>query len=121
MVNRVTLIGRLTADPEVRTTATGTQMANLRLATNEYGGKDDSGARREHTEFHNLVLFGRQAEVAASYLRKGRMLYADGRLPYIGALPPERCLEPEALFEQLEPRGCTFELQVHQATQSKAI
>jgi single-strand DNA-binding protein len=80
MVNRVTLIGRLTADPEVRTTATGTQMANLRLATNEYGGKDDSGARREHTEFHNLVLFGRQAEVAASYLRKGRMLYADGRL-----------------------------------------
>jgi single-strand DNA-binding protein len=80
MVNRVTLIGRLTADPEVRTTATGTQMANLRLATNEYGGRDDSGARREHTEFHTLVVFGRQAEVAGSYLRKGRMLYADGRL-----------------------------------------
>jgi single-strand DNA-binding protein len=80
MVNRVTLMGRLTADPEVRTTASGTQMANLRLATNEYGGRDDSGARREHTEFHNLVVFGRQAEVAGSYLRKGRMLYADGRL-----------------------------------------
>jgi hypothetical protein len=57
------------------------------------------------------------ASVAAATVR----LYAGGRLPYIGALPPERCLEPEALFEQLEPRGCTFELQVHQATQSEAI
>src|SRR3979411_2732166 len=80
MVNRVTLLGRLTADPEVRTTPGGTQVANLRLATNEYGGKDESGVRREHTEFHTLVLFGRQADVAASYLRKGRLLYADGRL-----------------------------------------
>ncbi|MDQ6743424.1 MAG: single-stranded DNA-binding protein [Candidatus Dormibacteraeota bacterium] len=80
MVNRVTLVGRLTADPEVHTTAGGTQVASLRLATNEYGGKDESGVRREHTEFHTLVLFGRQAEVAASYLRKGRLLYADGRL-----------------------------------------
>lgn len=80
MLNRVTLIGRLTADPDLRTTAGGTQVANLRLATNEYAGKDESGGRQEHTEFHTLVLFGRQAEVAGSYLRKGRLLYADGRL-----------------------------------------
>ena len=80
MVNRVTLLGRLTADPELRTTPSGTQIANLRLATNEYGGKDESGVRRQHTEFHTLVLFGRQAEVAGSYLRKGGLLYADGRL-----------------------------------------
>jgi single-strand DNA-binding protein len=80
MVNRVTLLGRLTADPELRTTPSGTQVANLRLATNEYAGKDESGVRREHTEFHTLVLFGRQAEVAGSYLRKGRLLYADGHL-----------------------------------------
>ena len=80
MVNRVTLLGRLAADPELRTTAAGGQLASLRLATNEYGGKDEAGARREHTEFHTLVVFGRQAEVAGSYLRKGRMLYADGRL-----------------------------------------
>jgi single-strand DNA-binding protein len=80
MVNRVTLVGRLTADPELRTTPNGTQVANLRLATNEYTGKDEAGVRREHTEFHTLVLFGRQAEVAGSYLRKGRLLYADGRL-----------------------------------------
>lgn len=80
MVNRVTLVGRLTADPELRTTAGGTQVANLRLATNEYGGKDESGVRRQHTEFHTLVLFGRQAEVAGAYLRKGRLVCADGRL-----------------------------------------
>jgi saccharopine dehydrogenase (NAD+, L-lysine-forming) len=55
------------------------------------------------------------ASVAASTVR----LYASGRLPYIGALPPERCLEPEALFEQLEARGCTFDLQVRQATHSE--
>ena|SRR5437899_2009518 len=80
MVNRVILVGRLTADPELRATPSGTQVANLRLATNEYTGKDEGGVRRQHTEFHTLVLFGRQAEVAGSYLRKGRMLYADGRL-----------------------------------------
>lgn len=80
MVNRVTLVGRLTADPDLRTTTGGTQVTNLRLATNEYGGRDEAGTRREHTEFHTLVLFGRQAEVAGSYLRKGRLLYADGKL-----------------------------------------
>ena len=80
MVNKVILIGRLTADPELRTSAAGVQVAKLRLATNTYGGKDEQGVRKEHAEFHNLVLFGRQAEVAADYLRKGRLLYADGRL-----------------------------------------
>lgn len=79
MVNKVILVGRLTADPDVRATSTGTHVANLRLATNTYGGKDEDGTRREHTDFHNLVVFGRQAEVAGSYLRKGRLLYAEGR------------------------------------------
>jgi hypothetical protein len=54
--------------------------------------------------------------VAAATVR----LYARGRLPHVGALPPERCLEPEALFEQLEARGCTFDLKVRQVTQSEA-
>jgi len=80
MVNKVILVGRLTADPEVRATPSGMHVANLRLATNTYGGKDDEGNRREHTEFHSLVVFGKQAQVAADYLRKGRLLYADGRL-----------------------------------------
>ena len=80
MVNKVILIGRLTADPEVRATPTGVQVANVRVATNTYAGKDDAGNRKEHTDFHSLVFFGRQAEVAGEYLRKGRLVYADGRL-----------------------------------------
>jgi single-strand DNA-binding protein len=80
MVNKVILIGRLTADPEVRATPTGVQVANVRVATNTYAGKDEAGNRKEHTDFHSLVFFGRQAEVAGEYLRKGRLVYADGRL-----------------------------------------
>ena len=80
MVNRVILVGRLTADPDLRATPGGTHVAHLRLATNELGGREEDGTRREHTEFHSLVVFGRLAEVAGSYLRKGRLLYADGRL-----------------------------------------
>ncbi len=80
MINKVILVGRLVADPDVRATAQGLHVANLRLVTNTYGGRDESGGRREHTEFHRLVVFGRQAEVASEYLRKGRLLYVEGRL-----------------------------------------
>ena len=80
MVNKVILIGRATADPEIRTTAAGTAVANVRLVTNSYSGKDAEGTRKEHSEFHSLVLFGRLAEVAGDYVRKGKLLYADGRL-----------------------------------------
>lgn len=79
MVNKVILIGRLTADPDVRATATGAHVANLRLATNTYAGKEEDGTRREHTDFHSLVAFGKTAEFAAEHLRKGRLLYAEGR------------------------------------------
>lgn len=80
MVNKVILIGRVTADPEIRTTGSGTAVANLRLVTNSYSGKDADGTRKEHAEFHTLVMFGRLAEVASDYVRKGKLVYADGRL-----------------------------------------
>ena len=80
MVNKVILIGRVTADPEVRSTNGGTPVANVRVATNTYSGKDADGTRKEHTEFHSLVFFGRHAEVAGDFLRKGKLVYADGRL-----------------------------------------
>jgi single-strand DNA-binding protein len=80
MVNKVFLLGNLAADPEVRVTPTGVQVANVRIATNSYVGRDDAGNLKEHTDFHKLVMFGRQAEVAGEYLRKGRLIYADGRL-----------------------------------------
>ena len=80
MVNKVILVGNLTADPEVKATAKGTYVAKLRLATNAYLGKDDDGKRKEQTEFHNLVAFGKLAEFAGTYLKKGRPIYAEGRL-----------------------------------------
>jgi single-strand DNA-binding protein len=79
MVNKVILIGHLAADPEVRATASGTHVANLRLATNTYAGREEDGTKREHTDFHLLVTFGKSAEFAAEYLRKGRLVYAEGR------------------------------------------
>jgi single-strand DNA-binding protein len=79
-MNKVILIGNLAADPEVKATPKGTYVANLRLATNTYLGKDEGGNRKEQTEFHHLVAFGKLAEFAGQYLHKGRLLYADGRL-----------------------------------------
>ena len=80
MVNKVFLIGNLTADPEVKATPKGTYVANMRLATNTYVGKDEAGNSKEETEFHRLVAFGKLAEFAGQYLKKGRPVYAEGRL-----------------------------------------
>ena len=80
MVNEVTLIGRLTADPDVKATPKGVYVANMRLATNSYAGKDEDGNSKEETEFHQLVAFGKRAEFAGQYLRKGRQVYAHGRI-----------------------------------------
>jgi single-strand DNA-binding protein len=80
MLNKVILVGRLAADPDVKATPKGLHVAKLRIATNTYGGKDEAGNAKEITEFHNLVVFGRQAEIAGEYLRKGRLVCADGRL-----------------------------------------
>ena len=80
MVNKVILLGNLTADPDVKASPKGTYVAKLRLATNTYAGKDDEGARKEHTEFHSLVAFGKLAEFAGQYMHKGRQVYVEGRL-----------------------------------------
>lgn len=80
MVNKVFLVGNLVADPEVKATPKGTYVANIRLATNTYTGKDDDGNARQQTEFHHLVAFGKTAEFAGQYLHKGRLMFAEGRL-----------------------------------------
>ena len=80
MVNKVFLVGNLTADPDVKATPKGTYVAKLRLATNAYVGKDDEGKRKEQTEFHSLVAFGKTAEFAGQYLKKGRCVCVEGRL-----------------------------------------
>jgi single-strand DNA-binding protein len=82
MVNKVMLIGRLTADPDLRALPSGTLLASMRMATNTYGGKEEDGSKKEYTEFHSLVAFARLAEVAGELLRKGRLVYVEGRLRY---------------------------------------
>ena len=80
-VNKVIILGRLGQDPDMRATASGNQVANLSMATNEIGPLDPQTQQRmEHTEWHRVVLFGRMAENAGTYLRKGSQVYLEGRL-----------------------------------------
>ncbi len=78
-VNRVIVLGNLGADPELRYTQSGAAVANLRVATNERW-KDKDGGQQERTEWHSIVVFGRQAENCEKYLKKGRSVYVEGRL-----------------------------------------
>ncbi len=78
-LNRVTIIGRLTRDPEVRTTPTGKTVASMSIATGRTW-TDQSGAKQEKTEFHNCVLWGKLGEIAGQYLVKGKQVYLEGRL-----------------------------------------
>jgi single-strand DNA-binding protein len=78
-VNKVILVGNLGKDPEVRHTPQGTAVARLTLATNERF-KDKSGEWQDRTEWHNVVLWQRQAEIAGEYLKKGSKIYVEGRL-----------------------------------------
>lgn len=78
-VNRVTLIGHLGADPELRSTTSGKAVANINLATNEVW-KDGKGEKQERTEWHRLVLWGNLAEIAREYLKKGDLIYVEGRI-----------------------------------------
>jgi single-strand DNA-binding protein len=78
-VNKVILIGNLGRDPEVRYTASGTPVANFTMATTERWS-DPSGERKERTEWHRIVVWGKQAEIAGEYLRKGRQVYVEGSL-----------------------------------------
>lgn len=73
------LLGNLTRDPELRTLPSGTYVATIGLATNRTY-KDKNGAKQEDTQFHNVVVFGRQAEIMAQYAKKGSSLYVEGRL-----------------------------------------
>lgn len=78
-VNKVILVGRLTRDPEIRTTPTGQSVATIGMATNNFW-TDKSGQKQEKTEFHTVILWGRQAEIAGQYLTKGQELFVEGRL-----------------------------------------
>ena len=79
MVNKVFLLGNLGRDPEVRSTSSGQPVANFSVATSRKW-KDRDGQLQEQTEWHNVVCFGRQAEVAGQYLTKGKQVFVEGRI-----------------------------------------
>ncbi len=79
-LNKVMIIGNLTADPEVRTTPRGTSLTELRLAVNRLSGGQGEGERREETTFLDVTCWGRTGEIAAQYLAKGRPVFIEGRL-----------------------------------------
>jgi|ERR1700728_1498835 single-strand DNA-binding protein len=79
-INKVILIGNLGADPETRAMPSGTTVANLRVATSESWRDKQSGEQQERTEWHRVAFFGRLAEVAGEYLRKGSQVYIEGSL-----------------------------------------
>mgnify|MGYP001479734062 FL=1 len=78
-LNKVILIGNLGQDPEARFTPQGTAVCNLSVATNE-SWKDQSGEMQDRTEWHRVVMYGRMAETATEYMKKGQMVYVEGRL-----------------------------------------
>ncbi len=79
-VNKVILLGNLGRDPEMRYTTDGSAVCNLNIATSDQWRDKGSGEKQERTEWHRVVLFGRTAEIAGEYLKKGRSVYIEGRL-----------------------------------------
>jgi len=79
-LNKVFLIGRLTQDPEARTTPTGQSVTTIRMATNRVWTDQASGQKKEATEYHQVIAWGRLGEIASQYLKKGAMTLIEGRL-----------------------------------------
>lgn len=78
-LNKAFLIGRLTADPQTKSLPSGKPVCNFGLATDRYF-TDKSGQKQQQTDFHNIVLFGRLAEIASQYLTKGSLVFIEGRI-----------------------------------------
>lgn len=79
-VNKVILVGNLGRDPEIRYSANGQAIANVNIATSESWKDKTTGEKQEKTEWHRIVFFGRLAEIAGEYLKKGSQIYVEGRL-----------------------------------------
>jgi len=108
-LNRVVLLGNLTRDPELKFTTAGKPVATLGLAVNRMPYTNDAGERIEGVDFFNIVVFGRQAETAHQYLRKGSGVAIDGRLRYRSWQTDDgqkrSVVEVEAQNVQFLPRG----------------
>ena len=79
-VNKVIIVGNMGADPEMRYTASGAAVANLNVATSEEWKDKQAGEKKEKTEWHRVVMFGKLAEIAGEYVKKGQQIYLEGKL-----------------------------------------
>ena len=84
-MNKFMIIGRLGKDPEIRTTASGKQLATFSVATSEKY-TDKSGNKQESTEWHNVVVWGKLAEICSQYLRKGSQAMFEGKITYLSLI-----------------------------------
>jgi single-strand DNA-binding protein len=107
-INKAFLYGNLTRDPELRSLPSGGQVASFGLATNRVFKKAD-GSKQESTEFHNIVVFGRQADTVAQYLKKGSSVFVEGRIQTRSWDSPEKGKQyrTEIVAERVQfgPRG----------------
>ena len=78
-INKATILGNLTRDPELRSLPSGVKVVSMSIATNRYW-KDQNGAKQESVEYHNAVAFGKPAEIIAQYMKKGSSIYIEGRI-----------------------------------------
>lgn len=79
-LNKVFIIGRLVADPEIKSTPSGQQVCNIRVATNRVWVDKNTGEKKESTEFHTVILWRKLAEIASKFLSKGSLVFIEGRL-----------------------------------------
>ena len=79
-INKAVIVGRLGADPEIRYASNGNAITNIRVATNETWKQRETGEAQQRTEWHRIVMFGKLAEIASKYLKKGSQAYFEGRI-----------------------------------------
>ena len=107
-INKAMIFGNLTRDPELRSLPSGGQVASFSVATNRVFKKQD-GSKQESTDYHNVVVFGRQAETTSQYLKKGSSVYVEGRIQTRSWDSPEKGKQyrTEIIAERVQfgPRG----------------
>ena len=121
-LNKAILIGNLTRDPELRALPSGIKVCNFGVATNRTW-KDKNGVKQEDTQYHNIVVFGAQAETVAQYLKKGSSVLAEGRMQTRSWDNPQgqRLYRTEVVADRIQfgPRRSPFTLR--EARRSKAV
>ncbi len=123
-LNKAIIIGNLTRDPELRSLPTGTKVCSFSLATNRVW-KDKNGARQESVDYHNVVVFGRQAETVAQYMKKGSSMLIEGRIQtrsWEDKTSGEKKYRTEIVADraQFGPKGSSLNASVQSAESGKA-